>query len=227
MIYFQVPDELVSSKKLSKLKDTSLRLFLLILAMAQRKSSPTIYLTTEEIKETGISKNYVSSAVKQLGDLRLVTATQHKGKRWGYTFDLLDPETGLPLPTMHERKLDASKLTQKQLQTYFLSHLATNFSHFDDNGFWAKCPFHFSAKPKATLSVKTVGSGAWKCHEETCSHNCGGSVIDFEMAIRGLQGKWVNTKVAWERIVFVIRASERKEVLEKQSHDEALVSMAS
>ena len=101
--YFQVPEEIVfkswngnskdmeiDAERMARLKGNPLSLYLLILAVSQRTSKPTVKITSDHMRKIGISKNYVSAAAKQLADEGLVTMIQHRGKDWGYEFELLD-----------------------------------------------------------------------------------------------------------------------------------------
>jgi hypothetical protein len=223
--YFQVPEEIIikhwSSKsherkidteRMARLKGNRLSLYLLILAVAQRTSNPVVTITSDEMRQLGISKNYVTPAAKALANEGLVTMRQRKGKDWGYEFELLDVGTGLPIPSLYGRKIDIINVTPKQIHDYFITRLLPYYDHEDDNGFMARCPFHPSENQKPTLSIKTSNTGAWKCHDQTCSHNDGGGLIDFEVAFTLANGgRLINGTTAWERITSAMRGAQRKE----------------
>ena len=219
--YFQIPDCIVSGDTLAMLKGSSLRLYLLILSRAQRKSSPTVELTVPEITEaTGVNRRFVDAAAQELREFRLADMIRHKGgQRWSYEFHLIDPQTSLPLPSMYERTLSADNLSKSQMQSYFLHHLGQNFDHFDENGIMGICPFHATVKPKPTLSIMIgLTSSTWKCFEPECIHHGGGSIIDFEMAMQGLKdGKKITGLNAWRKIVHIIRAAERREAMQEDA----------
>ena len=224
--YFQVPDSIVTSGTLAKLKGTSMRLYLLILSVAQRKSRPTVELTVKDIADaTGMNRRHVDGAAQELQKCRLVDVVRHKGNKWGYEFHLLDPETRLALPTVYKRELNAANLSKSQMESYFLHHLGQNFNHFDDNGIWARCPFHTYLKPKPTLSIRTVGTSAtWRCTEPECHHE-GGSIIDFEIAMSRLKGKSITGSNAWQKIVHIIKAAERKQAIEKDAGEDFTIDI--
>ncbi len=219
MVYFQVPDEIVSTGLLSKLPGKALSIYLLILATAQRKSSPIVRLTSAEITEAcDINKNHVTPSVKKLAALGLISFLHRKGAGWFYEFELLDPGTRLPIPPASEKELSLGTLTRKQVHSYFMYRLLPDFSHPTDDGFVARCPFHSSHKLKPTLSVKVAGGGGvWKCHDTDCERHDGGSMLDFEMAFQHLRGRRINSTSAWERITFIIRSQERKEMLDDRA----------
>jgi Zn-finger protein len=217
----------IDTERMARLKGNPLSLYLLILAVAQRTSSPTVKITSEQMRQIGISKNYVTPAAKTLADEGLVSMVQRKGKDWGFEFELLDVGTGLPVPSLYGRKIDITTVTQKQIHDYFLTRLLTYYDHEDDNGFMARCPFHPSENKKPTLSIKTTGTGVWKCHEATCDHHEGGSLIDFEVAYTHRNGgRLLNATTAWERITSAMRGAQRKEDVMAASLHEANETMA-
>jgi len=225
--YAQIPDDVsLSDTIMSELRGDSVKIYMRLCGIAQQKSTPKVTMTSKGIKALGISKNYVKEAVDNLVDLGLVAVTRHKGPSGHFEFELLDALTGLPIPTLYARKLSADRLTNKQLDAYFLHRLLTNYSHDDTNGFMAFCPFHEDGRKKATLSVKTVGSGAWRCFKPECPHHEGGSIISFEVAYNLLYNtKQISNTVAWERIVCIIRGAERQEEIDRQSVDNAMEEM--
>lgn len=226
LYYFQLPEDMLS--KLPEMNGNALALYVLIMARAQRKSTPVVELTSREIRAvTGMGPNGVTLAAEQLADLGLVHLTRRKGAQWGMRFEVLDPSTGLPIPTLYARKLDAGKLTIDQQRSYALHRLGELFSHFGaDGNILANCPFHYSPNPKPRLSIRAGHAGLmWNCREEKCPHTDGGSIIDFEVALSRERGEQINTTIAWERIVFVIKAAERKDLLEAQAVEDAAVDM--
>jgi hypothetical protein len=227
--YSQVPDDVsLSDTLMSALRGDSLKLYVRICGIAQRKSTTTVRLASKEIQALGVSKNYIKTAVDNLLHLGLTAVTQRKGPGGYFEFELLDAVTHLPIPTLGARKLDAGTLTDRQLDAYFMHRLATNYSHHDTQGVMAFCPFHEDGRKKPTLSVKTVGSGAWHCFKPECPHHAGGSLIYFEVVYNLLHSsKPITTTVAWERIVCIIRGAERQEELIRQSVDNATAEMAS
>lgn len=216
--YFQIPHAIVTGDTLSTLKGSSLRLYLLILSEAQRRSKPTVELTVAQIVEaTGLARRHVDAAAIQLRELRLVDMIRHKGSRWVYAFDLLDPATGLSIPSQYDlNKLSAGNLTKAQIESYFLHRLGERFVRFDANGIEAWCPFHSKTTTKPTFTVKTSGgSAAWRCFDPECFYHGGGSILDFEQALQRERGQEISGTVAWERIRFIIRGAERKEAIQQ------------
>lgn len=227
--YSQVPDDVsMSDSMMSALRGDSLKIYVRVCGVAQQKSKTTVRLTSKEIQALGIGINYVNTAVDNLVDLGLMAVTRRKGPSGYFEFELLDPLTRLPIPTRYARKLDASTLTDGQLETYFMHRLQTNYSHHDTQGFMAFCPFHEDGRKKPTLSIKTVGTGAWHCFNARCPHHAGGNIINFEVACNLLySNKPISMPLAWERIVSIIRGAERQEEIDRQSVDNAMAEMAS
>ncbi|WP_348266418.1 hypothetical protein [Edaphobacter sp. DSM 109919] len=218
----------MSDSMMSALRGDSLKIYIRVCGITQQKSKTTVRMASKEIQALGIGINYVNAAVDNLVDLGLMAVTRRKGPSGYFEFELLDPLTRLPIPTRYARKLDASTLTDRQLETYFMHRLQTNYSHHDTQGFMAFCPFHEDGRKKPTLSIKTVGSGAWHCFNPKCPHHIGGSVIYFEVAYNLLfNHRPISMPLAWERIVCIIRGAERREEIDNQSVSNATAEMAS
>jgi hypothetical protein len=212
---------------LSELRGDAAKIYMRICGMVQRDSKTTVKLTSKQIQELGVGVNYVRMAVDNLDDLGLVAVIRRKGPRGYFEFELLDMLTGFSLPTTYARKLDASKLTDRQLDAYFMHRLRTNYSHHDSQDFMAFCPFHEDGRKKPTLSVKTVGSGAWHCFKPECPHHAGGSIIYFEVAYNLLfNHKPISMPLAWERVACIIRGAQRQEEIDRQSVDNAMAEMS-
>lgn len=228
LIYFQMPDHIADL--VPEMSGNAARLALVVYREAQRRSKPVLAFTPRAlIDATGLNKNALSPAIDELVKLGLMRVTRLKGAQWTITFELLDAETGLPIPTLKGRQLSASHLTDAQQKLYVLTKLLPWFSHWDEDGthLWSRCPFHESAKQKATLCVRTGASGlTWKCHHDGCSQSEGGSIIDMEMALADKQSKAISTTTAWERIVSAIRGAERNEQIAAQALDDAHREMA-
>jgi hypothetical protein len=221
--YFQMPESVALNLKLLKeLNGDALTLYVYLSALAQKESSVVIKLTATNIRALGIAKNAVAKAAGNLHALGLVLLTRTMGHDGAFKFELLDPETRLPLSPLHERRkeLSAGDLTREQLTNYFLHRLGDRFLMTDENGINARCPFHLDTKHTGSLSIKlpaSRGSAALKCFDKECPYHEGANIVEFEVAMCQLDGKRISATTAWERIRHIVKATEREELLRRQA----------
>ncbi len=97
VVYFQVPDCLVQSELLKELRPASVKFYLILLSQAQRHTRTSLKLTNEEFEKlAGLSPNSVRAARTELKERGVITFKIGAGNT--YTYTLLDPGTGEPLP---------------------------------------------------------------------------------------------------------------------------------
>jgi hypothetical protein len=101
--FFPVPRELAESGLLSRLPPSALRLYLLLLYFAQKHSAVQIETAWVEIGDyTGLDSKSVKIARESLVRANLVTCG--RGQHGIITYQLLNPETGVPLPPPQGRR---------------------------------------------------------------------------------------------------------------------------
>ena len=224
MTYFQVPNNFIGLLK--TLPGNSTNIYMLVLYTAQKDSTPTVTLTSRQIEEVGVSQRRMKDALDRLADSGLVKITRTKGNGAAITFELMDIETALPIPTRKEKELSIDTLTRHQLLTYALNRLAEFSPYEDDNGVRAACPFHLARKNTDDLSFNTR-TGQWRCFHKECSYHEGGHLIEIEVALSSKKGKTMTPTQAWAKIVQAIRGSEREEAMKQQALKNAMEEMAS
>ena len=95
--FFIVPKALVKSGLLGDLSAGALKLYALLLFIAQEQTRVELELSNEEIlKRAKLSPNTIRRARTNLGECGLIDLRHTAGGR--YTYVILNPETRLPLP---------------------------------------------------------------------------------------------------------------------------------
>ena len=100
--FYPVPQFLISSGLLRSLSGGALKLYQLILYEAQHCTRVELELSNLEVLErAGLSPNTIRRARTELKEARLIDLRQAPGSR--YTYVLLNPLTGVPLPHPRSR----------------------------------------------------------------------------------------------------------------------------
>jgi hypothetical protein len=95
--FFTVPRELVESRLLAKLPPSAVRLYLVLLFLAQKHSAVQIETVAYEMADyTQMDAKSVKTARESLEKAGLIAC--HKGQHGIITYQLLNPESRLPLP---------------------------------------------------------------------------------------------------------------------------------
>jgi DNA-binding transcriptional ArsR family regulator len=95
--FYSVPQALIASGKMKRLRDGAHKLYQLILYTAQQRTRVGLELSNREIRELGgLSPNTVRRARTELREAGLIDLRQVPGGR--YTYVILNPLNGVPLP---------------------------------------------------------------------------------------------------------------------------------
>lgn len=203
--YAQFPQFLVGM--LPDMSESELKLYIFLLAEAQRLTYVELSLTAKEIgKVTGLSEDRLARAKKELARRGLIlTSTDVKSRK--SVFTLCYPP-GVPLPDIREQiKLkelagavkeakpkktksytrNVFQLTANEYRNYFQARLGITLP-VTDGWVSACCPFHEDAN--ASLGI-LLSTGNWVCHKPDCpsrsSESGSKGILNFELLISGKQ----------------------------------------
>jgi hypothetical protein len=211
--YFQVPQFVMESPIWRELKPVSQSLYIYLLFVAQRNTSPFVTLTAGELRDNvGLSARSVSTARKELNDKNLVrNRDKHKD---GFEYEIVDPSTGRMLGKIQ----DFNQLSPELLEAYFMHHLSAYSPQRTDDGMRFTCPFHAGAEGKSDqmLSAKLSDGGPWSCGGfKGCKKK--GKLVAFEIAMAAKDGKTITATEAHHRVqMILVRAANQK------AHNEAV-----
>ncbi|MCU1311385.1 MAG: hypothetical protein JWO20_2510 [Candidatus Angelobacter sp.] len=201
--YFQVPDEIIKSGVLAKLRPTTLRAYLVLLFKVQRHSRPSaLSITDAEMQElASISENSMTQARREMAKFKLANTQRGRGGVHAYT--LLNPSTGAPIgpaqPGIAKPQLNAAQvtteptarelkptipsepfknfvaaLTPQQIRRFFEAHSPAGTLKGSGTQLVARCPFHADENPSMSIDLE---HGLWNCHA-----GCGsGGLVDWQM----------------------------------------------
>ena len=192
--YFQVPNDLVDDKVV-KLGQHALKLYLLILRRAQQHSNPTVKVSTQDVVLTiELRRNQHGPARAELQRHNLATCSEIGHGMWEYR--LLNPTTGDAISNPRT-PFDLDGLTDDEVRSYFLHHLA-NFDPVEKDGtLLSHCPFHVTTKIRQRpLSVKFAGGGVWHCFG--CKKR--GRLLEFEKQMAERSGKILTNEEAYVKV---------------------------
>ena len=100
--FFSIPAEFVESGCLRDMSPSSVRLYVALYYFAQKHSAVRLEFSNAQLQSyAGLDAKSIQSARNQLGDLRLIKSL--KGALGVYTYVLLKPTTGEPLPSPEGR----------------------------------------------------------------------------------------------------------------------------
>jgi 5S rRNA maturation endonuclease (ribonuclease M5) len=222
LAYFQFPH---LPDGVTGMRECELKLYLALLAKANRNNVVDVVASNDEIRTLcGLHPGSVERGRKGLEFKRLIQATKHKTR--GFTYSLLNWETGKPLVDYHasgngdgpdDFVFDVAKLTPEQYEAYFRHHLTgqvKNSNYRNKPGLTACCPFHKDSSPSFSVSLSV---GRWNCHGACDTH---GYVFDFEQQIAKLDGKEIDRGEARKRVIEILRSSGQFASTAKPAPDE-------
>lgn len=100
--FFNIPAEFVESGGLRDMSPSSVKLYVALYYFAQKHSAVRLEFSSAELQDhTGLDTKSIQSARGQLRDRRLIEI--QKGALGVYTYILLNPATGSPLPAPEKR----------------------------------------------------------------------------------------------------------------------------
>ncbi len=101
--FFTVPHELVDAGHLRDLSEAAIKLYLVLVALAQKHSAIAIQLPAYKVHDyTGLQRKSVIKAGRELAQAKLVRLDKTCGAVM--TYNLLNPVTGSPLPAPEGRR---------------------------------------------------------------------------------------------------------------------------
>lgn len=106
--YFGVPQSLIRNGRLKSLGGAAVKLYIALWHESERHRTRELTKTASQLRSlTGMHRNSIASAQRELVDAGLVTADRFGEK--GFMYQLCDPETAKPWPGRPDVKVDYQK----------------------------------------------------------------------------------------------------------------------